>query len=56
MPIDAVKAIPDVQVVGACVMSCRYVVGDHWLFVIDILTGCWLVQNPLMLSKQMLGD
>lgn len=35
-PIDAVWATTDVEVIGACVMSCGFGVGDHRLFVVDI--------------------
>ena len=38
-PIDGVWATSDVTVTGGCVMPAGYGVGDHRLFVVDILTS-----------------
>ncbi|KAL3776867.1 hypothetical protein ACHAWO_000595 [Cyclotella atomus] len=41
-----VWATPDVQVVGACVMSCGFGVGDHRLFEVDIKTESLVGAKP----------
>ena len=38
-PIDAVRETQNIVVVGVCVMSEGYGVGDHRLFVLDFLTS-----------------
>ena len=45
-PIDGIWATSDVQVVGACVMPAGYGIGDHRLFIVDIL-GCSCLGNNL---------
>ena len=44
--IDKVWVTQDVDVVAACVKSVRYDIGDHRLFVIDILTSSLIGHNP----------
>ena len=39
-PIDWVWETSDVTVVGGCVMPVVYGVGDHRLFIIDVLKSC----------------
>lgn len=38
-PIDVVWATSDVDVVGVCIMSVGYDIGDHHLFLIDFLAS-----------------
>ena len=38
-PIDGVWVTSDVAITGACVMPVGYGVGDHRMFVVDILTS-----------------
>jgi len=45
-PIDAVWATTDVQVVGASIMPAGFGVGDHRLFVIDLLGSSLLGHAP----------
>ena len=45
-PIDAVWATPDIVVVGACVMTERYGVGNHRLFVLELLKSSMIGQTP----------
>ena len=45
-PIDGIWATRDVEVVGACVMPAGYGVGDHRLFVIDLLTSSIVGHTP----------
>ncbi len=43
-PINAVWATSNVQVVGTNVMPAGYMVGDHWLFVVNFV-GSFLLRN-----------
>ena len=45
-PIDGVWTTPDVAVTGGCVMPAGYGVGDHRLFVVDILTLSLIGHDP----------
>ena len=45
-PIDGVWVTPDVAITGACVMPDGYGVGDHRLFVVDMLTSSLIGHNP----------
>ena len=45
-PIDGVWATSDVKVVGACVMPVGYGVGDHLLFIIDLIKSCLVGASP----------
>lgn len=45
-PIDGIWATKDVEVVGACVMPAGYGVGDHRLFVVDVLTTSIVGYTP----------
>ena len=45
-PIDGVWVTSDVQVTGACVMPAGYGIGDHRLFVVDLLTPSLVGMSP----------
>ena len=45
-PIDGVWETSDVTVFGACVMQVGYGLGDHCLFIIDVLKSCLFVTSP----------
>ena len=45
-PIDGVWATRDVEIAGACVMPAGYGVGDHRLFVIDVMTSSIVGHTP----------
>jgi hypothetical protein len=45
-PIDAVWAMLDIQVAGACIMPAGYGIGDHHLFVIDFVASLLIGISP----------
>ena len=45
-PINAVWAMEDVQVAGACIMPAGYGIGDHRLFVVDFVTSLLIGFSP----------
>ena len=45
-PIYGVWVTQDVIMTGACVMPAGYGIGDHWLFVIDVLTSSLIDYIP----------
>ena len=47
IPIDGVWATPDVQITNACVMPAGYGIGDHRLFVVDIVSSSLIGENPI---------
>ena len=46
MPIDAVWATSDVDIVGACILPAGFGIGDHRLFVIDLLASSLIGTDP----------
>ena len=44
--IEAVGEKLDIVVVGACVMTAGYGVGDHFLFILDFLTSSLIGHTP----------
>lgn len=51
MPIDGVWATRDLQISAACIMPVGYGIGDHRLFVIDILTATMVGQQPTRIAR-----
>ncbi len=45
-PIDGIWATRDIQVVGACVMTAGFRVGDHRMFVVDFCTASLIGLTP----------
>ena len=45
-PIDVLWATPYIVVVGACLVSAGYGVGNHCLFVLDFLTSSLVGKTP----------
>ena len=45
-PIDGIWATSDVQISGACIMPAGFGIGDHRMFVIDILTASLIGLQP----------
>ena len=45
-PIDGVWTTPDVQIANACVMPAGYGIGDHRLFIMDIVLTSVIGENP----------
>ena len=50
-PIDGVWATSDVSIVSACIMPAGYGIGDHRLFVVDILTATLVGNNPIKVAR-----
>ena len=45
-PIDGVWVTSDLVIIGACVMPAGYEIGDHRLFVLDLLTSSLIGHDP----------
>jgi hypothetical protein len=45
-PIDGVWATPDLQIANACLMPAGYGIGDHRLFIVDIVSLSLIGGNP----------
>ena len=45
-PIDGIWATPDITILNACIMPVGYGIGDHRMFIIDILTADIIGCNP----------
>ena len=50
-PIDGVWATSEVLIAGACVMPAGFGIGDHRLFVVDILTSSLVGNNPIRVMR-----
>jgi len=51
MPIDGVWATPDIQIANACVMPAGYGIGDHRLFVVDIVSSSLIGETPTHIQR-----
>lgn len=49
-PIDAVWTTFNIQAAGPCILPTSYVIGDHWLFVIDFVTSTLISTLPKRMS------
>jgi hypothetical protein len=45
-PIDGIWITPDVQIANACVMPAGYGIGDHRLFIVDIVASSMIGNDP----------
>ena len=45
-PIDGIWATPDINIAGACVMPAGFGIGDHRMFIVDILTSSLIGTQP----------
>ena len=50
-PIDGVWATSEVNITAACVMPAGFGIGDHRLFVVDILTSSLVGANPVKILR-----
>jgi hypothetical protein len=50
-PIDGVWVTPDVQITNACVMPAGYGIGDHRLFVVDIVSSSLIGETPIHIQR-----
>ena len=50
-PIDGVWATSDVTITGACVMPAGFGIGDHRLFVVDVLASSLIGHEPLRVMR-----
>ena len=50
-PIDGVWATRDLQIASACIMPAGYGIGDHRLFVVDILTSTMVGHQPTRVAR-----
>ncbi len=49
--IDGVWATSDITVAAACIMPVRYGIGDHRLFVVDLLTSSLIGADPIHVAR-----
>jgi hypothetical protein len=52
-PIDGIWITPDVQIANACVMPAGYGIGDHRLFIIDIVSASIVGAEPPQIQRPM---
>jgi hypothetical protein len=50
-PIDGVWATSDVTVTSACIMPVRYGIGDHRMFIVDLLTSSLIGADPIRVAR-----
>ena len=50
-PIDAIWTTPDISVVSACIMPVGYGIGDHRVFIVDVLTSSMVGLTPPMIVR-----
>ena len=50
-PIDGVWTTSDINITSACVMPVGYGIGDHRMFVIDMLSSSLVGQNPVRVLR-----
>ena len=50
-PIDGIWATPDVQISNACVMPAGYGIGDHRLFIVDIVAASLIGEEPPRIQR-----
>ena len=49
--IDGIWATPDMTAIGACILPTGYGVGNHMLFIIDLLTSSLLGCAPSLITR-----
>ena len=50
-PIDGIWITPDVQIANSCVMPAGYGIGDHRMFIIDIVTSSMIGIDPPWITR-----
>ena len=50
-PIDWIWATNDIGIANACVMPAGYGIGDHCLFVVDLITSTLTGNNPPKIQR-----
>ena len=50
-PIDGIWITPDVQIANACVMPAGYEIGDHRLFIVDIVASSMIGTDPPRITR-----
>jgi hypothetical protein len=51
IPIDGIWTTTDVQIANACVMPAGYGIGDHRLFVVDIVSSSIIGTDPPRIQR-----